>query len=247
MKLGAVPNGFTKFWIDRFPRLISHSYHSLESCSNEHVFNAYYPTEYVFTKPTYFFELTEDFRPTFDAGNKSRDSPKRYNKEYRYKSMDYPNFVMDRNRTSRKGSYNFHRILTTGFQQNLKLGNSSNEITRNTEDNFRATDNKQSENMDDTLDAKIIETEAHAIEHLDDVNSVKMTKSEENTSTVDRQSKKSAAKTRMKSDSSSSNDLFDDVDDEGFTKVKYRGHQKKQKPDNHNENINWIVPTRDSK
>lgn len=127
-----------RYWIDRFPRLLSHSYHALQSCCNEPIFSGYYPQNYAFCKPEYFYEETEDFKP-FDGGQKTRDnrdSPKRYNPEYRYKPMNYPNFVMDRKPASKlqnngstnmadignyrsgnhnntkKGSYNFHRFWT---------------------------------------------------------------------------------------------------------------------------------------
>lgn len=73
-----------------------------------------------------------------DNGTKQRDSPKRYTnntnnangKDYRYKGMDYPNFNSDRTRQSKKGTYNFHRVLTTSYMQRKNI--IEGEITRST-------------------------------------------------------------------------------------------------------------------
>lgn len=145
-----------RYWIDRFPRLLSHSYHALQSCCNEPIFSGYYPQNYAYTKPNYFYEETEDFKP-FDGGQKprdNRDSPKRYNQEYRYKPMNYPNFVMDRksgqkipnsgmmgdpgnyNRTNnynsntKKGSYNFHRLWTNEQNNSNNFKTEPNDPSR---------------------------------------------------------------------------------------------------------------------
>lgn len=145
-RLGPIPNQFLKYWIDRFPRLLSHSYHALQSCCWEPIFTNYYPKNYAFTKPNYFYEITEDFKfqkPLDLGGQKprdNRDSPKRYN----YKPTNYPHFVMERkpglksqnasggimyvndsnpgiyNRTNKKGSYNFHRLWNNNTQNNYK-------------------------------------------------------------------------------------------------------------------------------
>lgn len=110
----------------------------------------------MFTKPRYFYEETEDFKP-FDTGSKSRDSPKRFN----YKPMNYPNFVMNRKpaqksqnydyksinmndgnpntnytRATKKGSYNFHRFFNndqnsykpTDSAENTKWFDNSNSV-----------------------------------------------------------------------------------------------------------------------
>lgn len=125
-KLGALPNGFTSYWIDRFPRVLSHSYHALQSYSKEHSFRSYYAKEFVFSKPQYFFEVTEDFVPT-EPSKYQRDSPKKYVKDYRYKQNDNGNGGGTNNKQfskpfgsgdnsnsnytkpNKKGSYNFHR------------------------------------------------------------------------------------------------------------------------------------------
>lgn len=53
--LGNIPHNFTNYWINKFPRLLSHSYHALELCSNEPSFRHYYPKMYMFSKPEYFY------------------------------------------------------------------------------------------------------------------------------------------------------------------------------------------------
>lgn len=124
-KLGALPNGFTSYWIDRFPRLLSHSYHALQNYSNEHSFISYYANEFDFEKPQYFYEITEDFVPT-EPSKYSRDSPKKYSKDYRFKQNDNgnggtiskqfmkpfgsgENNISNYTKPNKKGSYNFHR------------------------------------------------------------------------------------------------------------------------------------------
>lgn len=128
--LGAIPVDFTDYWISRFPRVLSHSYHALELCSKENAFIAYYPKSYIFSKPDYFYEQTEDFVPT-ELPKIVRDSPKRYNKDNRFNKYNgdrraspndienigqnfrgfnkgppgFENFV----KTNKKGAYNFHK------------------------------------------------------------------------------------------------------------------------------------------
>ncbi|XP_053679518.1 serine/threonine-protein kinase/endoribonuclease IRE1 [Anopheles nili] len=68
--LGAIPHEFTRYWLSRFPRLLSHSYHALADSSREPIFRHYYnasdDTEHAsgsshsltngfrFSKPSYF-------------------------------------------------------------------------------------------------------------------------------------------------------------------------------------------------
>lgn len=131
--LGAIPIEFTEYWIHKFPRVLSHSYHALEACSKENSFLPYYPKTYVFSKPAYFTESTEDFVPN-DQAKIARDSPKKYNKDFRYNNKyngerrpsphDIENIgpsPIYRNygrpplsfekfaKPTKKGSYNFHR------------------------------------------------------------------------------------------------------------------------------------------
>lgn len=221
-RLGALPTAFTKYWIDRFPRLVSHSYHALSSCSEEHVFTAYYPSnEYKYSKPNYFYEETEDFKP-FDNTMKARDSPKRMN--FRYTPMDYPNFVMDRKpraqnnninnngdasnkfpylRSTKKGSYNFHRSTN-----NLNNGSNGNNINNGNVQQINIVNSNSVENNHST-NQRLDGSTAMLVE-------VPIEKSEE-------------------------------VDEEGFTKVRYRGQPKDIKKQREHENIRWVVPNRDDK
>lgn len=52
--MGNIPHNFTHYWIGKFPRLLSHSYHALERCSHEPSFQHYYAHDVVFSKPEYF-------------------------------------------------------------------------------------------------------------------------------------------------------------------------------------------------
>lgn len=128
--LGSIPTEFTDYWISRFPRLLSHSYHALEACSKENSFLPYYSKSYIFAKPDYFYEQTEDFVPT-EMPKIVRDSPKkfnnRYNNKYNYErrpsphdienigpNPNYRNFArpppgFDNFAKPKKGAYNFHR------------------------------------------------------------------------------------------------------------------------------------------
>lgn len=57
--MGNIPHNFTHYWIGKFPRLLSHSYHALERCSHEPSFQHYYAHDVVFSKPEYFAMLEE--------------------------------------------------------------------------------------------------------------------------------------------------------------------------------------------
>lgn len=102
------------------------------------MFSVYFTAEFTFSKPNYFYEITEDFRPFLENGSKlQRDSPKRYvgnagNRDYRYKGMDYANFTSDRTRPSKKGTYNFTRAPTNNYQPIFRANDT--EITRATDD-----------------------------------------------------------------------------------------------------------------
>lgn len=298
-RLGPIPNSFMRYWIDRFPRLLSHSYHALQSCWNEPIFAGYFSKNYVFTKPNYFYEETEDFKP-FDSGSKSRDSPK----QYRYKPMNYPNFVMDRkngmksqnngmmntndgnstnfNRNNKKGSYNFHNRLWNNVQNNSKID--SNE-------NFRNIDNSRVQSIDEIPndDTKFDKNEnANEIRRTNEIfkdkplenvwnidNAVKedtnrladdekMAEKMDKKKVEDRpecqghakkdenqkQNDKSISnKKKAKTDSTAPKQPVE-VDDDGFTRVKYRNHsgsKKHKNSENLNENVNWIVPGRENK
>lgn len=262
MKLGALPHAFTRYWIDRFPRLISHSYHAFGSCSNEHAFVGYYPVGYKFSKPDYFYEITEDFKP-FD-GPKARDSPKRY-KENRYRPMDYPNFVMDRkpgsNAAKNKGAYNFHRI-STNLSANLK--NIMNEITKNSvnapqafdEPTGTSSDNQETQSVQWNQEKQSIrDNQGEKYEAKEEPMVWKITPDEniklENSNVPQNPpfNKTRGKSKKARKDSASENIVVNrkkDVDEDGFVKVRHRGTTKKQR-ESQNDNVPWVVPGRESK
>lgn len=129
--LGTIPNQFTKYWIQRFPKLVSHSYHALEQCSRENTFKSYYSKVYTFAKPSYFFEPCEDFIPMELPPKPHRDSPAK--KSFYKDSTNLKNQLDQRKsfaiagngdisnivaKSSRKGGYNFHRNNDTDNTNN---------------------------------------------------------------------------------------------------------------------------------
>lgn len=51
---------YCKFWLTKFPRLLTHAYHVMQSCSRESTFNRFYVRYYTFTKPSYLFDKSLD-------------------------------------------------------------------------------------------------------------------------------------------------------------------------------------------
>ncbi|XP_031639116.1 uncharacterized protein LOC116351174 [Contarinia nasturtii] len=281
MRLGPIPQSFMKYWIDRFPRLLSHSYHALESCSNEPIFSCYYPsTCYVFSKPRYFYEETEDFKP-FDTGSKSRDSPNRFN----YKPMNYPNFVMTRKtgpkfqnnygpmnngdgtnlstytRATKKGAYNFHRFANNEqnnykpeHNENLKWADNAKayefiEVTRN-EQTFEKCDNEErGEQYDNGAKEKRVLNVRNV-----DFDKIDATKADDSEKKGDNFEKKAKNTDNPKFDKSKKKNKIDaavskepePLEDDGFTKVRYRGHGNSKKQKN-NEQVTWIIPNQEKK
>lgn len=113
LKLGSLPIEFTRYWIDRFPYLLSHSYHAMEICWSEKSFKSYYPLKYNFTKPEYFFEETdEELIANYYQNSKQNASPKKnFNEKRDFRSNGNSN---NNNIKKKNGSYNFHRIDESG-------------------------------------------------------------------------------------------------------------------------------------
>lgn len=288
MRLGPIPNAFMKYWLDRFPRLLSHSYHALQTCCNEPIFSCYYPsTAYMFSKPRYFYEDTEDFKP-FDTGSKNRDSPKRFT----YKPMNYPNFVMNRKpqqkaqnygqmnigdgnntnytRATKKGSYNFHRFFNndqnslrpepnenTKWFDNSKV-NEFVEILRGNGDG-----NVKSE-IEEKIESHVIATEKPVpnvwnTDFEKEEDNFKMEDSEKKSDKSEKTEKKKIDKSKnsgqlkkdekqkkkTKTNTATTNEESEEVDEDGFTTVRYRGHSgtKKKSVDN----VPWIMPGQEKK
>lgn len=122
--LGPIPVDFTKYWIQRFPNLVSHSFHALESCSKENIFQTYYNDSYTFSKPEYFYQCTEEFVPQEPVQKVQRESPlKKYSKELRHRFIERGGSsqettgkntaanseLMKQQQQNKRGSYNFHK------------------------------------------------------------------------------------------------------------------------------------------
>lgn len=307
-RLGTIPGMFVKYWTSRFPRLLSHSYHALQSCSEEPIFSVYYPKSYAFSKPNYFYEDTEDFKP-FDTGPKllkCTNSPKRQynNPEYRYKPMNYPNFVMTRKsgpksqnggamnsadgnymRTNKKGTYNFQRNWLNPSNES-RFDNENPILRDNGEavkdenvvdygDENAGEKRRNSEKIDAEPKVADLDSEFRRSsmieekfawnmdferkeEHLKLSDNEKKTEKMERTK-VDKTDqpkyeKHSAKQKKIKQaepHSSGSSSREFEVDEDGFTKVKYKAHHvnaKKHKSGEHqNEHVKWIVPGRENK
>ena len=98
--LGSVPHEFTQYWINRFPHLLSHSYHSLERCSAEPIFRSYYSENYRFTKPAYFY----------DEDNDNFELIKYYENNVKSKSpMKTIKMAENLSKNSKRGYYNFSK------------------------------------------------------------------------------------------------------------------------------------------
>lgn len=125
--LGTLPAGFTNYWIDKFPHLLSHSYHVFERCKPEPSFKSYYSKNYSFTKPDYFDSDTSDndYIPP-DIKEIKKDKLKEKN----MKSMLTK---------SKKGSYNFHRIDFTD-DPSFETEDHVTSYVNNSPKNFRSKD-----------------------------------------------------------------------------------------------------------
>lgn len=102
--LGTIPCDFVRYWIKRFPHLLSHAYHAMQSCSREPLFKRYFPL-HNFTKPDYFddpdkdnFELQEIVECSRLMYNGSK-SPKKESRQ--------PTNGLNKTEKSKRGSYNF--------------------------------------------------------------------------------------------------------------------------------------------
>lgn len=120
--LGPLPVEFTRYWLKRFPHLLSHSFHALDICAQERSFKNYYGENYKFTRPDYFNlpGLDESFNKLVSFMKQAKDSPakntakndaknemKRDNKFNNSNSSSSNN--NNYNKITRKGAYNFHR------------------------------------------------------------------------------------------------------------------------------------------
>ncbi|XP_049278175.1 serine/threonine-protein kinase/endoribonuclease IRE1 [Anopheles funestus] len=136
--LGKIPQQFTQYWISRFPRLLSHSYHALADCSREPIFKHYYnndedaehasgsvpsqPNGYQFSKPSYFHTENNDnyelirYYEAAQLMKNSTKSPKR-----RPTGADGPEASTPERKPgmgggpNKRGTYNFGKSSGGGF------------------------------------------------------------------------------------------------------------------------------------
>lgn len=228
----------------------------------------------MFSKPRYFYEETEDFKP-FDMGQKQRDSPKRFT----YKPMNYPNFVMNRKpaqklqnfapmnggdgnqnagnyvRGTKKGSYNFHRIFNNdqnGFKSDpndfveIVRGNGDGYVRSNETEIFDSHETGTEQNIPNMNYEN--KDEAGRVDDDEKMTEKKKSDKSENVSQFkkDEYQKHDKPKKKAKAEAATANKEPEEVDEDGFTRVKYRGHNtsKKQKSA---ENVPWIVPGQEKK
>lgn len=133
--LGAIPVDFTKYWIQRFPYLVSHSYHALEKHSYENAFKLYYDSSFRYAKPEYFHRETDDCVWPDKLGKKLGDSPRRITKDFRPRNNDRrlsqdataadgkslnDNVYKSGNK---RGSYNFHKNVDGDSTLTLRKNN----------------------------------------------------------------------------------------------------------------------------
>jgi serine/threonine-protein kinase/endoribonuclease IRE1 len=111
--LGSVPHEFTQYWINRFPNLLSHSYHAFEKCSAESIFKNYYNGSYRFTKPDYFYDEDNDNHELikyYENNMKGKNSP------MKAKTATADGVAAGKN--SKRGYYNFsknYQVTNTAF------------------------------------------------------------------------------------------------------------------------------------
>lgn len=118
--LGSIPVDFVKYWIHKFPNLLSHTYHAMEMCSKETIFKRYYSTHFQFTKPDYLFDESLD-----NYALSSQDCSKTITKDKSYNKKD--------NKQSNGNGGNFNNKFKRGAYNFLKVQGKSNDtgfITR---------------------------------------------------------------------------------------------------------------------
>lgn len=103
--LGSIPNDFVRYWITRFPHLLSHTYHAIESCSKENIFRRYYSIQFQFTKPDYMSdESLDNYALSSQENSKPLTKEKNFNKkENKPNSNNFNNF-------KKRGAYNFLKV-----------------------------------------------------------------------------------------------------------------------------------------
>lgn len=143
--IGAIPNDFTKYWIQRFPYLVSHSFHALETHSHESAFKGYYDSSFRYAKPAYFYRETDDCVYPDKFSKKLNGSPRRVLKDFQPRNNDRrmsQDPVADGSTKplsenvykagNKRGTYNFHKNSEEDSTVNLRKNNwrRSNNVNR---------------------------------------------------------------------------------------------------------------------
>lgn len=107
--LGSIPSDFTKYWLSRFPLLLSHSYHAFSMCAQEPIFSSYYKVNatYSFTRPDYFDTL-DDRTVTLRLRNIVANSNVRSSTNHTTANQSPRKSYYTAKQ--RKGAYNFRKV-----------------------------------------------------------------------------------------------------------------------------------------
>uniref|UniRef100_A0AAG5CTX8 non-specific serine/threonine protein kinase n=1 Tax=Anopheles atroparvus TaxID=41427 RepID=A0AAG5CTX8_ANOAO len=154
--LGTIPHEFTHYWLSRFPRLLSHSYHALSDSSREPIFRRYYTHDddeqqhtpggssstggggYRFSKPSYFdqdgndnYELMRYYEMSQAMKNATK-SPKRRVDGQEGGGGGTPDRKPLMAGGNKRGTYNFSKATNTtsttgGFITRQQMRESNNE------------------------------------------------------------------------------------------------------------------------
>ncbi|XP_030373454.1 serine/threonine-protein kinase/endoribonuclease IRE1 isoform X1 [Scaptodrosophila lebanonensis] len=143
--LGCIPHEFTNYWVDKFPQLISHTYHAFSICSNEPIFRPYYNAGYHFSRPWYF-DADDALFPMLmhDPKPMPRQGPMGSPKPKMPRTPERPQHQQQQQLKQRKGVYNFRKtanedsaMLGVGLQRNLDLDATNGEGKRDVFANFK--------------------------------------------------------------------------------------------------------------
>ncbi|XP_052869117.1 uncharacterized protein LOC128274834 [Anopheles cruzii] len=126
--LGTMPHEFTKYWISRFPRLLSHAYHAMANNSREPIFRQYYNDKednntggrspvgphrgYKFTPPAYFHE---DDKDNDELTNERVTDMKKGNKSPSDGGSAEARNMPTGSHKKKRGTYNFGKTMSGRF------------------------------------------------------------------------------------------------------------------------------------
>lgn len=108
---GSIPVDYANYWLNKFPQLPAHVYHSMQRCGKEPSMSRFYIRYYTFTKPDYLSdtkydnvelaELIQKIRADYGYGNGTSDSTKNFNINWNWSrgNRGYYNFKTLKNET----------------------------------------------------------------------------------------------------------------------------------------------------